>query len=316
MPLEPFFASGQTPVDLNNLFIGSAHPKELVEEAQVKGFPRNICTWIKGLYPVTRDMGSVVGVVRGDCSNTESLLGTLRSEGLRTHAFSYPFDRDRTALEAEIGSLCDFLGCSMEDARRSAPEVERLRSLAREVDALRWDGLRVSSEDAHRVQVSTSDLGSDPDQWEADVKGVIEKGRSSPRSDDGIRLAYIGVPPIITNLFTRLEELNGRVVLFEVERQFTMPYPEEDWLGKYLRYTFPYDVESRVKDIERELERRRISGVIHYVQSFCHRQIDDMVFRHDLDIPILTIEGNLPGPADERTLIRLESFLDMLGGMA
>jgi hypothetical protein len=41
VPLEPFMASGAIPVDLNNLFITSAVPNEFVEEAQVKGYPRN-----------------------------------------------------------------------------------------------------------------------------------------------------------------------------------------------------------------------------------------------------------------------------------
>ncbi len=40
VPLEPFLSSGKVPVDLNNAFITSNDPNELVEESQVRGYPR------------------------------------------------------------------------------------------------------------------------------------------------------------------------------------------------------------------------------------------------------------------------------------
>jgi benzoyl-CoA reductase/2-hydroxyglutaryl-CoA dehydratase subunit BcrC/BadD/HgdB len=139
---------------------------------------------------------------------------------------------------------------------------------------------------------------------------ISSEGKREPL-DGGVRLGYIGVPPIITDLFPRIEELGGRTVFFEVQRQFAMP-SGSDWIDRYLQYTYPYDVKLRVEDIAREVEGRRLSGLVHYVQSFCHRQMDDRAFRRELDVPILTIEGNLPGPMDERNSIRVESFLDML----
>jgi benzoyl-CoA reductase/2-hydroxyglutaryl-CoA dehydratase subunit BcrC/BadD/HgdB len=132
--------------------------------------------------------------------------------------------------------------------------------------------------------------------------------------DEGVRLGYIGVPPIIGDLFPRIEGLGGRTVFFEVQRQFAMVSGSDDWIQRYLDYTYPYDIASRIRDIKEQTRVRRIEGIVHYVQSFCHRQIDDMIFRHELDLPILTIEGNLPGPMDERTQLRLEAFLDVLGG--
>jgi len=130
--------------------------------------------------------------------------------------------------------------------------------------------------------------------------------------DNGIRLAYIGVPPIITDIFQRIESIGGRTVFFEVQRQFAMPSGSKNWIDRYLDYTYPYDISSRVADIREQTARRKVDGIIHYVQSFCHRQIDDIIFRKELDLPLLTVEGNLPGPMDERTLIRIEAFLDIL----
>ncbi|MGA1865908.1 MAG: 2-hydroxyacyl-CoA dehydratase family protein [Thermoplasmatota archaeon] len=312
IPLEPLVAASVVPVDLNNFFMDSKSPIQHVEEAQVRGFPRNICTWIKGLYTASADVDLVVGVVRGDCSNTESLLETLGSEGKPVHPFSYPYDRSRDAIIAEIEDLCSLLGCTMEEAEQTSGRLQELRNIALSIDEQRWRDLSISAEDCHFSLVSTSDLCSDPERWERHLRSILERGRTNSPQDEGVRLGYIGVPPIITDIFTRIEGSGARTVLFEVQRQFAMPSKTGDWIGRYLDYTYPYDIAGRVEDIKAEVKRRRIEGLVHYVQSFCHRQIDDIIFRHKLDVPILTLEGNLPGPMDERTLIRLESFIDVL----
>ena len=50
VPMEVIFAAGHIPVDLNNIFITSDNAGDWVNKAELKGFPRNICSWIKGLY--------------------------------------------------------------------------------------------------------------------------------------------------------------------------------------------------------------------------------------------------------------------------
>ncbi|MEA3559522.1 MAG: 2-hydroxyacyl-CoA dehydratase, partial [Candidatus Thermoplasmatota archaeon] len=285
VPLEPFLASDKVPVDLNNLFISSSSPNTMVEDAQVEGYPRNICTWIKGLYTASEKLGSVIGVVRGDCSNTESLLETLDRKGKNTHPFSYPLNKNREDMYLEMERLCEFLGTDMESAAGKADELEELRKLAREVDRIKWKEGTISSEDAHLAQVTSSDLNSDPPGWEIWLHSMIEGMNES----EGIRLGYIGVPPIITDLFPLLEKLGGDAVFFEVQRQFTMPSGASDWIQRYLDYTYPYGIKQRIKDIKEEIGRRDIRGILHYTQSFCHRQIDDMIFRKELDVPLLTI---------------------------
>ncbi len=314
VPLEPFLASGKQAVDLNNSFIGSASPNELVEEAQVKGYPRNICTWIKGLDTASSLVDGVVGVVRGDCSNTESLLETLHREGMPVHPFSYPFNRDRKDLVAEIEELCGFLGTTIDESSEMADETRSMRDLALEVDEIGWKTGSISAQDVHISLVSSSDLGGDPSLWERSVRSLIENSSGKEGMIRGPRLGFIGVPPIISNLFPRIEGLGAKVVFFETQRQFAMPKRTGNWIDDYLEYTYPYDIGGRVDDIKRECGRRKIDGIVHYVQSFCHRQIDDIIFRKELGLPILTLEGNLPGPLDERNLIRLEAFLDVLEG--
>ena len=67
-----------------------------------------------------------------------------------------------------------------------------------------------------------------------------------------------------------------------------------------------------LEDVKEAIERRRLDGVIHYTQTFCFRQIYDIIFRESLAVPLLTIEGDRPGRLDSRTQIRLETFVEML----
>lgn len=314
VPLEPFLAADTVAVDLNNAFISSHDPGIMVEDSQVKGYPRNICTWIKGLHIASSDMDGVVGVVRGDCSNTESLLETLEREGMAVHPFSYPFNRRRDELETQISSLCSFLGTDMDEAKEWALYVRELRDIALKVDEIGWKEGSILPNDVHLTLVSTSDFDTDPEKWREGVQSLIDGSRKRSPPTEGPRLGYIGVPPIISDIFPVIDSLGAEVVFFETQRQFAMPSREGDWIDQYLDYTYPYEIQARIDDIKERIKERRIDGIIHYVQSFCHRQIDDVIFRKELDIPIMTLEGNLPGPMDGRNLIRLEAFLDVLEG--
>jgi benzoyl-CoA reductase/2-hydroxyglutaryl-CoA dehydratase subunit BcrC/BadD/HgdB len=84
---------------------------------------------------------------------------------------------------------------------------------------------------------------------------------------------------------------------------------------RYLRYTYPYDIGARITDIREAIKERSLDGIIHYAQTFCHRQIHDILIRDHLDVPILTLEGDRPGALDGRTITRLETFLEIIEGM-
>ena len=102
------------------------------------------------------------------------------------------------------------------------------------------------------------------------------------------------------------------MVFNEVQRQFSMPFLERDLIDQYLRYTYPYDIKGRIDDIKEAIEERNLHGLIHYTQTFCHRQIYDIIFRETLALPILTIEGDRPGNLDGRIALRVETFIQML----
>jgi benzoyl-CoA reductase/2-hydroxyglutaryl-CoA dehydratase subunit BcrC/BadD/HgdB len=126
------------------------------------------------------------------------------------------------------------------------------------------------------------------------------------------RLGVLGVPPVFSDLPEVLEDLGGRVAYWEVPRQFALPFPKQSLAEAYTAYTYPYGAVARIDDIRTEARRRRLGGLIHYVQSFCHRQLHDRLLREALDLPVLTLEGDRPGPVDERSRTRLEAFLETL----
>ncbi len=111
IPVEVVYAAGLVPVDLNNVFVTSPQAAQMVEWAEQRGFPRTTCSWVKGIYTAAHEagVGRVIGVVRGDCSNTEAALSVLASEGIEVFYFSYPYPRLAYRLEEEVERLMAYL---------------------------------------------------------------------------------------------------------------------------------------------------------------------------------------------------------------
>jgi benzoyl-CoA reductase/2-hydroxyglutaryl-CoA dehydratase subunit BcrC/BadD/HgdB len=182
----------------------------------------------------------------------------------------------------------------------------------------------VSGFENHLYLVSCSDFNGDPAGFAREMEGFIRTAQEREPFSEQVRLGargkgrehrlgFIGVPPIFPELYDFLEEHGARVVFNEVQRQFAMPFETEDVVEQYRLYTYPYKVFQRLEDIAREAARRQLDGIIHYTQSFCYREIEDLIIRKKLDYPILTLEGENPTGLDARSKMRVESFLSMLG---
>lgn len=316
VPVEIILAAGYTPVDLNNIFIMDNEPNKLVEAAETAGYPRNICGWIKGLYSVVlspeNNINKIIAVTQGDCSNTHALMETLQLAGVETIPFAYPFDRDYDLLRLQMDKLIKVLGTDWDSVEQQRKRLVKLRKKVAEIDALTWQKNNVSGIDNHIFQVSCSDFDGNVDLFEKKVDQFLLKAQTAPEKGEELRLAFIGVPPICPDIYNYLESIGARVVFNEVQRQFAMPNEVADIVKQYQLYTYPYGVFGRLEDIQEEIDKRNIDGVIHYVQSFCYRQIEDMIFREKLNVPLLTIEGDKPGKIDARTKLRIDSFVEML----
>lgn len=316
VPAEILLAAGYQPIDLNNVLVSSPAPSRFITIAERAGFPLNCCAWIKGLYGVCIDGGydTLLGVTGGDCSNTLMLVEVLKRKGINTIAFAYPPRPDVRLVQSALEELAATLGTTLEAAEQTRKELQPAREAVLKLDDMTWRDNTVSGWENHLMLVSASDFNGNVYGYERDVIVLKEECRHRfPSPPDEIRLAYIGVPPVYASQFyPYLEEHGARVVFNEIQRQFAMPEPGNSLAEQYANYTYPYGTAERLTDIQLQLQRREIHGIIHYVQAFCHRGIADIIFRDTFDLPVLTLEGNAEFMLDNHVRTRIEAFLDMI----
>ena len=316
IPQEVLLAAGLQPVDLNNLFVSDPNPERLIDIAERAGFPQNCCAWIKGIYGVAleRGMETVLCVTTGDCSNTLMLMEVFKLRGLHVIPFAFPERPDPHRMKQQLEALSVEVGTSLAKAEEWRQKLAEARCLAHEMDRFTWQQGVVSGGENHFWLVSSSDFNRDYCWYEQELGHLLSEVRQrKPYPGDMLRLAYIGVPPIFAqDFYSYLERLGARVVFNEIQRQFAMPVPGNSLAEQYSNYTYPYSIFDRLADIIIELECRRVDGVIHYVQAFCHRGIGDIIFRQHIAHPMLTLEGNADFLLTQHLRTRIEAFLDML----
>lgn len=316
VPLEIIFSAGLKPVDINNLFIESEDPESLVTQSESMGFSSNICAWIKGIFStvINHDIKRVIAVTGGDCSNTIALAEIMNLKGVEVIPFDYPTSQESGPVEKQLNSFRKTLSTSWKDVKREKKRLDKIRRKLRELDRLTFIDNIVSGVENHMFLLASSDFKSDPERFDNEIdKFLLDiKGRKELKSD--IRLGVLGVPPIFSNFYQYVESIGARVVFNEVQRQFSMPYDTDNIIDQYTLYTYPYGSAARIKDIEEAIAERNLDGLIHYTQTFCYRQLYDIVLRERLNIPILSIEGDRPGEIDRRTALRLDAFVEMVRG--
>lgn len=319
IPVEVVFAAGMTPVDLNNRFISDPDPAGLLRIAEELGLARTLCAWVKGIYAwalAHPEVDPIVAVTQGDCSNTHALMELLAHAGRRVLAFDFPHGRRPEDLSRQIQRLADELGADLAAAEEVRRDLRPLRADLARLDEMTWQNNQVSGAENHLWLVASSDFEGDPPGFHQRLREFLARASQRPAKKGTVRLGVLGVPPIMSDLHQVLEELGGQVVFNEVQRQFAMLPPaqgaDQDLVEQYLRYTYPYDVFGRVADIADQARLRGVEGLVHYTQSFCFRQMQDLVLRDRLGIPMLTLEGDRVGPLDARTRLRLEAFVDVL----
>jgi benzoyl-CoA reductase/2-hydroxyglutaryl-CoA dehydratase subunit BcrC/BadD/HgdB len=316
VPIEVLLAAGLQPVDLNNVFIADPSPERLITIAERAGFPLNCCSWIKGIYGACMEhkIGTVLCVTTGDCSNTVMLMEVLKFKGIKTIPFAYPDKPDIVKMQAALEELAKRLNTTLAAAEKIKEELKPHRRLASKLDELTWKQGLASGLENHLWLVAASDFNQDPNKYQKELKELIDRClQRPPYPADWLRIAYIGVPSVYGHdLYKYLENKGARVVFNEIQRQFAMPKPGNSLAEQYKNYTYPYSIYDRLRDITAEIKKRRVDGVIHYVQAFCHRGIGDIIFKESLKLPVLTLEGNDEFLLSQHLKTRVEAFLDML----
>ena len=316
IPVEIVYASGLIPVDINNLFIESESPERLIDQAESDGFSGNICAWIKGIYStvINSNIKRVIAVTGGDCSNTIPLSEIMSLKGVDVINFDYPQKRDKKQLREKLEDFGKVLGADRDEICKVKKRLDRIRIKLKEIDRLTYEEDILSGLENHLFLLSSSDFKGDPDRFENEIDEFFKNVKSRKPFKNKIRLGLLGVPPVFSDFYEYVESIGARIVFNEVQRQFSMPYESENLIDQYIKYTYPYGSEARFEDIEDAIRKRRLDGLIHYTQTFCFRQLYDIVLRNRFSIPILTLEGDRPGEIDRRTALRLDTFVEMIKG--
>ena len=166
-PVEVVFAAGHTPIDMNNIFV-SGNATDFVEQAEFDGYPRNICSWIKGMYSValTSEMDAVIGVIEGDCSNTHSLMSTLTDKNIDVISFSFPHNKNRKKLAEEIEKLEHYFNVDHAKVLEIKEQLDKIRKKLITLDELTFKENKVTGLENHLWLVNSSDFNGDPVDFE------------------------------------------------------------------------------------------------------------------------------------------------------
>jgi benzoyl-CoA reductase/2-hydroxyglutaryl-CoA dehydratase subunit BcrC/BadD/HgdB len=217
-------------------------------------------------------------------------------------------------MKTALQKLAADFGTNLRAAEKIRENLKPARELALKLDEMSWKDDKVKGWENHLWLVSASDFNCDEAKYRKELLKIIDECAARPAFPAGeTRLGYIGVPSVYAKeLYPYIEKHGARVVYNEVQRQFAMPEPGKSLAEQYTNYTYPYSLQERIKDIKTETNKRKIQGVIHYVQAFCHRGIADLVFRETLGLPVLTLEGNADFFLNGHVKTRIEAFLDMI----
>lgn len=318
IPVELVYAADCVPVDLNNIFIADPRSREMVADAEREGFSQNVCAWVKGLHAALREheITEVVGVIEGDCSQNAALLDIWRAENITVYPFSFSQKRGDEFIrdfEHELSALARALGADLGRAQELKVEFDRIRALVAKIDELAVIKGCVTSTELFDAQLVLTDFGGDPVACENSLAAKLAELEQRGSDNSRVRLGVVGVPTILDDLWDGIEDCGGRVIYHEVPHQFSLA----DGIGKpiaqaFAGYTYSCGALERIAEIKKQAEKRGLRGIIHYTQSFCHRQLHDILLRREMDIPVLTIEADRPGAVDGRTRTRIEAFLEQL----
>lgn len=327
IPVEVILAAGYRPLDLNNIFISSKNALDLVENAELSGFAGSSCSWIKGLYSVLKNnelnkgIDVFIAVTEGDCSNARVLEEIISLEtDIRTHIFNFPYSRKIEKMEQEIAVFADFLGTTVEKSEKIRKELLPIRRKLKILDELSYiyPGA-VTGEENHLFLVSSSDFCGDCEKFDSDLDNFLKEVeyRKNYIEPDRKKIGFLGVPPIVP-IHAFVEKRHATIVYNEIQREFAMLDESATLAEQYINYTYPYSAEFRFEKALTEIKKRGLDGIIHYVQSFCHRQLEDIILRNlmrknNIQIPVITMEFDKPaGKIDSRVATRIEAFLETI----
>ncbi len=293
LPFRPFQADGRPVINGFRRALSHGRGAARCARAEAAGLPRAASPMVKALVGWALDAGGgdVIAPVPGVLTDHRAALSTL-PKSWRVHLLP---------LVSGDPAACDVALSSWGPVQGTAPEGADAEDVA--IEAILHEqesGARPSD----RVAAWLRQL------WEPDPVG--DPGPAGPK-EARVPLLALGPWTLFDDLPVQVEALGGRVVWDEWGAQ-----------GAALaRATAPatalaawpaLDPAARLRAIRDAAARTGARGVILVMEAFTGALLDEAWLRGHLELPLLALDAEAPGPLDPNRRLRLEAFLRVAGG--
>ncbi|MEW5761104.1 MAG: 2-hydroxyacyl-CoA dehydratase family protein [Candidatus Thermoplasmatota archaeon] len=300
VPPEIIYGCGYVPCDVNNFV------------PYVAFQPKNkVCAWTACWRELILQkkirIKKLVVVAGGDCQNALTDGQIVSLSGIPTHFFSYPFNCSVDALKNELILLKNFFGGKIN--KEYFKKIKKVKNLALKIER-EIINERIPYPLAFKYLIALSDLMGNIKKIEFCLKNI-------KRTDFEVkaRIGYIGVPPINFDFHKVAFDLGLHVVYDEMPHEFARLDGENisELARSYSTYTFSIPLIKRINMLAKNIDERKVDGIIHYTQVSCHHNLEDEILRSAFNYPIVTIQADEPCTTPAQTKLRLEAFAEMIG---
>ncbi len=299
VPPELVYSCKNVSIDINNYVTSSDKiPSE------------KLCAWCaiwrEMILKKEIDIDKLVVVAGGDCHNALVEGQKVAKSGINTHYLFYPYDGDQIYFENQLKKLKDFLGGIKDTSYFKI--IKNLKKRGLNIERERIQG-KIHPQDYFNTFISFSDLKSNLNLFKKELNSI-----KTLELEDNLKIGLIGIPPIYKDFHSTALSFGLNIIYDELPYEFVRYSGENlsEISKSYSNYVFAQDIKRRIESINKEIERRKIEGIIHYTQYACHHYLEDSILRDEIDLPFITIQGDIPQKTPEQAKLRLEAFSEIL----
>ena len=147
----------------------------------------------------------------------------------------------------------EYFNVSKKSVEKTRDILNKIRNKGKELDELSYKNLLVTGFENHLIQLCMSDFDGDYKKYDKFITDKLIEIKKREPIKKKLRLGYIGVPPMTGDLYEYVEGLDSLIIYNEVQREFAFPRNNKakNIVDQYYDYTYPYDFDFRLKDIQK-----------------------------------------------------------------
>ncbi len=317
MPAEIFAASPHEAQNLWSMFSTAANREEWLAVSRTAGLSDSAPYWARCLYAmvIESELEAVWYPDPGVPQEVRCVLSLLAEQGVIVRPFHFPILRNIERMQGALDDLCTALGVDQRALKSSLEQWAHVRVAIRRFDSLQYKNGAFPSLAYTRALAQAMNPGKDIDGHRKEIERQILEFEGA-RQGRWTKIGFIGMTPYRSGLYKLLEETNAIVVYDEWGIENNPQGPSRDLVSHYHQNSLPYGLKRRQERILKEIEERRLRGLILGVECLCHNIREEGFFRSTLPLPVFTFDncrGDDLQPAEEANLRR---FLAECSGKA